>query len=148
VSRSSWEDRVLECYPHCLTDAKAIRQAPERYILCLSFWDITQLIDIEPDRGTYIYSSSEAHSEEQRVDQERLRNWLDRFNLAAVGGLPGGEEGPFHASGHIDGPGMEWVIDTIKPERMLPVHTQQLEWFERRWPGQVVAAEYGVPVRF
>jgi ribonuclease J len=131
-----------------MVDAAAIRKNPGGYILCLSFWDITNLIDIEPDGGTYIYSSSEWHSEEQRIDQERLANWLERFNLQAVGGLPGGEKGPFHASGHIDGAGMEWVIGTIGPERLLPVHTQQLGWFERRWPGKVVEAEYARPVTF
>lgn len=146
--RHSWEESVLECYPQCLVDAAAIRRSPGGYILCLSFWDITNLIDIEPDGGTYIYSASEAHNEEQRVDQERLANWLDRFNLTAVGGLPGGEKGPFHASGHIDGAGMEWVIGTIAPERLMPVHTQKLGWFEKRWPGKVVAAEYARPVEF
>jgi ribonuclease J len=134
---------VLDCYPRCLVDAAAIRAAPDDFILCLSFWDITNLIDIEPNGGTYIYSSSEAHSEEQRVDQERLRHWLDFFYLTAVGGLPGGEKGPFHASGHIDGRAMEWVIETIGAERLLPVHTQQLGWFEKRWPGRVIEAGYG-----
>jgi len=146
ASRLAWQDAVLDCYPQCLVDAAAIRAAPGGFILCLSFWDITNLIDIEPDGGTYIYSSSEAHSEEQRVDQERLQHWLDFFRLTAVGGLPGGEKGPFHASGHIDGPGMEWVIETIGPERLLPVHTQQLGWFEKRWPGKVIEARYGMPV--
>jgi ribonuclease J len=144
--RQSWEESLLECYPQCLVDAAAIRQSPGGYILCLSFWDITNLIDIEPDGGTYIYSSSEWHTEEQRVDHERLANWLQYFHLTPVGGLPGGERGPFHASGHIDGPGMEWVIQTIGAERLLPVHTQKLGWFEQRWPGQVIEARYGVPV--
>jgi ribonuclease J len=148
ATRSSWEDRVLDCFPDCMVDAAAIRKNPGGYILCLSFWDITNLIDIEPDGGTYIYSASEAHNEEQRVDQERLANWLERFKLHPVGGVPGGEKGPFHASGHIDGAGMEWVIGTIAPERLLPVHTQKLGWFEERWPGKVVEAEYGKPVTF
>jgi ribonuclease J len=146
ASRVAWQEAVLDCYPQCLVDAAAIRAAPGDYILCLSFWDITNLIDIEPDGGTYIYSSSEAHSEEQRVDQERLRNWLDRYHLVSVGGLPGGEQGPFHASGHIDGPGMEWLIGTINPGRLLPVHTQKLGWFEQRWPGKVIEAGYGASV--
>jgi len=91
----------------------------------------------------YIYSSSEAYSEEQKVDHERLAAWLEHFGHAGVGGLPGAERGPFHASGHIDGPGMEQVIETIKPERMLPVHTQKVGWFEQRWPGKVIRAGLG-----
>ena len=129
-------------------DADAIRRAPGNHILCLSYWDIGNLIDLEPQGGTYIYSASEAYTEEQRIDQEKLRNWLDCFGLRAVGGLPGAETGPFHASGHIDGPGMEWLIETIGPARILPVHSQQLGWFESRWPDQVIHAAHGQPVRF
>jgi len=43
---------------------------------------------------------------------------------------------------------MEWVIETINPLRILPVHTQKLSWFESRWPEKVVHAHYGEPVRF
>jgi ribonuclease J len=146
-SHSSWEDPLLEQYSARVVDAAAIRRHPGEFLLCLSFWDITNLIDLEPSRGTYIYSSSEAHSEEQRVDHERLASWLEHFGLTGVGGLPGAERGPFHASGHIDGPGMETVIRTIGAERLLPVHTQKLGWFEERWPGTVMTCAYGTPVR-
>ena len=50
--------------------------------------------------ATYIYSSSEAYNEEQLLDHQRLGNWLGHFGLTPVGGLPGSESGPFHASGH------------------------------------------------
>ncbi len=131
-----------------MTDAAAIRRAPGEHILCLSYWDIGSLVDIDPGGGTYIYSASEAYDEEQRIDHERLSNWLDRFGLAKVGGLPGAEKGPFHASGHIDGPGMEWLIETINPTKMIPVHTQKLGWFEKRWPDKVMRAKEGEAVRF
>jgi ribonuclease J len=146
-THAGWEDPLLEHFAARVVDAAAIRRASGAYLLCLSFWDITNLIDLEPDRGTYIYSSSEAYSEEQRVDHERLASWLQHFGLTGVGGLPGAERGPFHASGHIDGPGMERVIETIGAERLLPVHTQKLGWFERRWPGKVTGSAYGVPFR-
>ena len=56
--------------------------------------------------------------------------------------------GPFHASGHIDGKGMEWLIETIAPKRILPVHSQKLSWFVQRWPEKVIQATRGVSVRF
>ena len=68
--------------------------------------------------------------------------------MKAVGGLPGAEEGPYHASGHIDGPGMEWLIETIAPKRILPVHSQKLSWFTKRWPENVLPAERGLAIRF
>ena len=43
---------------------------------------------------------------------------------------------------------MEWLIETINPGKIVPVHTQKIEWFEKRWPGKVVRAAYGEPVAF
>ncbi len=148
ASRSGWEKELLDRFDGHTTDAATVRKQPSDHILCLSYWDIGSLIDIEPTGGTYIYSASEAYDEEQKIDHERLSNWLEYFHLDKVGGLPGAEKGPFHASGHIDGPGMEWVIETIGPKKILPVHTQKLGWFERRWPEKVVKAGYGEAVRF
>lgn len=145
---NSWEKLVLARCRDATVDAESIRAEPAAYILCLSFWDISNLIDLEPDGGTYIYSSSEAYSEEQSIDQRRLAEWLRRFRLRPIGGLPGAEDGPYHASGHMDGPGMEWLIETINPEKIVPVHTQLLDWFGERWPGKVVPAEYGKPLVF
>jgi hypothetical protein len=56
--------------------------------------------------------------------------------------------GPDDRAAIDDGPGMEWVIETIKPARILPVHTQKLSWFEARWPEKVVLARYRESVRF
>jgi len=50
--------------------------------------------------------------------------------------------------GHIDGKGMEWLIETIAPKRILPVHSQKLSWFVQRWPEKVIQATRGVSVRF
>ena len=53
----------------------------------------------------------------------RLENWLDHFGFRKVGGLPIAERGQYHASGHIDGPALETLIEQIGAERILPVHT-------------------------
>jgi ribonuclease J len=147
ASRSGWEKELFDRFDGHTADALTIRRAPGEHVLCLSYWDIASLIDIEPAGGTYIYSASEAYDEEQHFDHLRLANWLDFFHLTKVGGLPGAEKGPFHASGHIDGAGMEWVIDTVNPKKILPVHTLKLGWFEKRWPEKIVKAGYGEAVR-
>ena len=64
--------------------------------------------------------------------------------MKIVGGLPGAEKGPYHASGHIDGPALEGLIDQIGADRILPVHTQHPEWFDQRWTDRVLRAGYGV----
>jgi mRNA degradation ribonuclease J1/J2 len=43
---------------------------------------------------------------------------------------------------------MKWLIETIDPEKIVPVHTQKLGWFEERWPDKVLTARYGIPLRF
>lgn len=142
-SEKNWAKELYDRYPSRTVDAEDIRSDQGGFILCLSFWDISALIDIEPSGGTYLYSSSEAYSEEQEIDQERLVNWLNHFGLRVVGGIPGGEEGPFHASGHADGPALESFISTVDPERILPVHTESLGWFTDRWPDRIVPAAEG-----
>src|SRR2546425_7991379 len=62
-----------------------------------------------PPRSTlfpYTTLFRSAHSEEQEIDAKRLTHWLDHFGLRKVGGLPGAEQGPYHASGHINGPAL------------------------------------------
>lgn len=147
-SSRGWETDLLKEFGVHAIDATTIKRAPAQYILCLSYWDIATLVDLEPAGGTYIYSASEAYDEEQRFDHDRLAHWLDYFGLNKVGGLPGAEKGRFHASGHIDGPSMEWLIETIKPAKILPVHSQKLGWFEQRWSEKIVRAQYGQPVGF
>lgn len=107
-SVQSWEKEVHERFADCFVACREIRRDPAGFIICLSYWDITNLVDLEPGGGggTYIYSSSEAYNEEQRIDAQRLCNWLDHFGFRKVGGLPGAEQGPYHASGHIDGPSL------------------------------------------
>lgn len=146
AQRNIWERDLLVRFAANVVEAPSIGAEPGAYIVCISFWDITNLVDLEPQGGTYIYSSSEAFNEEQRIDHQRLQAWLDDFGLKAVGGLPGAEKGPYHASGHIDGPSMEWLIETIDPGKIVPVHSQQRDWFEQRWGERVVRAEYAVSV--
>ena len=98
--------------------------------------------------GTYIYSASEAYDEEQRIDHQRLVNWLTHFGLKMVGGLPGAEKGPYHASGHIDGPALEGLIDADRgrPDRFRSTPSRP-EWFEQRWAKKLVKVDYGTPAR-
>jgi hypothetical protein len=89
-----WEREVHTRFASNLIDARAIRRGRGGYILCLSYWDIGNLVDLDPDGGTYLYSSSEAYNEDQKIDQQRLENWLDNFGLKKIGGLPNAERGP------------------------------------------------------
>jgi hypothetical protein len=41
---------------------------------------------------------------------------------------------------------MEWLIESINPRKIAPVHTQALDWFEDRWADRVEQGEYGKPL--
>ena len=65
---AAWEQRVRDRYAGRFVTPAEVRRAPGDFILCFSFWDIKNLIDIRPRGGRYVYSSSEAYSEEQMTD--------------------------------------------------------------------------------
>jgi len=137
-----WEERLFEQYPpEKLARYADVSRDPAGFILCVSYYDFHELLDILPDGGTYIYSSSEAFNEEMHIDLERLRSWVNHFGLKLVGdpGARGGsgKDPGFHSSGHIHGPGIVEMVETIKPRYLIPVHTEDRSWFERKFRDKV-----------
>ncbi|HTY91417.1 MAG TPA: MBL fold metallo-hydrolase RNA specificity domain-containing protein [Methanocella sp.] len=114
-----------------------IKNNPGNYILCFSFFDMKQLLDIEPEGGAYIYSACEAFSEEQEIDFGKLKNWLDHFDIKPYG-FSYGENGlefdkEYHASGHASREELARVIDAVDPDVLIPVHTENHDWFIEKW---------------
>ncbi len=138
VAEEKWGDAYVDPFE--------IRRNPESYILCFSFHDMKHLLDIKPDGGAYIYSSSEAFSEEQEFDFLRLYNWLREFNLKVYGFkmvLKDGRLAPefvrgYHASGHASKGDLRWIIEQVDPDVIIPVHTTNHEWFVGNFEGVVV----------
>lgn len=133
-----WEEQVYAKYEERCVEPQEVKKNSADYILCFSFWDINELIEIDPEPGAvYIYSSSEAFDEEQKFDIVRLRNWLNLFQMQPVG-VPDVETGKvadaekgFHASGHITGPNLLELIGIVNPQFVIPVHTENQEFFKR-----------------
>jgi len=153
-----WESDLLARYgkQNRIISLEDVRRDEGSYILCLSFWDINKLIDIKPGGGgMYIYSSSEAFNEEQRIDIERLRQWIDHFGLLPVGvpdvktGKAAETEQGLHSSGHATAPELREIIDTINPKIVIPIHTEDPELFaDKVGPQrQVIIPEMGVPIK-
>lgn len=149
--RQKWEEALLERFkaraPERVVDAQRVRSGQGSYILCFSYYDFHALLDIEPYGGTYIYSSSEAFDEEMLIDHQRVRNWIDFFGFKLYGNLGRNrEKSGFHASGHIHGPGIEELVETIRPKILIPVHTENRDFF-RRFEGmcRVVFPQKGMP---
>jgi len=118
--------------------AEDISSAQDQFILCFSFFDLNELPSLRPKPGSlYVYSSSEPHDEEQEIDFRRLHEWLKRFEIGGFGvpvergdkwQIPEGEEG-LHASGHACGPDLLEIAREIKPEILLPVHSEQPDFY-------------------
>ncbi|MHA2284023.1 MAG: MBL fold metallo-hydrolase [Promethearchaeota archaeon] len=119
-------------------DPAEISKDPDNFMICFSLFDIKNLLDIKPDKGSYIYSSSEAFTEESEFDFVRLNNWLKFFGFDIYGFEIVEEEGKvkpkfikgLHASGHASRKDLLWAIDTINPDFVIPVHTDNPDWFK------------------
>lgn len=153
LSPSSWERAVLERFRSRRVDAAEVRAHPEGYLLALSFYELGELVEIDPPPGgIWIYSSSEAFDEEGRVNWARLKQWLAHFGVTLVGDWERARDGDpahrgFHASGHVSGREFAELVALIRPRTLVPVHTEDPSWF-KRFEGsmEVVQPERGKPI--
>ena len=130
---SLWLRNIYQEYNSKIVLADDVRAAQDQFILCFSFFDLNELPSICPKPGSlYVYSSSEPHDEEQEIDFRRLRSWLQHFELKSFGlpvevndnwEIPDGERG-LHASGHACGPDLLKIAREIKPDSLIPVHSE------------------------
>ena len=102
----------------------------------MSFYDLEQLVEIQPKPGScYISSSSEPFNEEMEIDYEKLVNWLRHY------GLP---QYHVHVSGHIMPLQLKAILEEIGAKTIFPVHTENAELFAKFMQdskSQVVPAE-------
>ncbi len=139
-----WERNLRNRFGERLVSARQVHNSPGDYVLCFSFWDAKNLVDINVHGGTYVYSSSEAYTEEQEMDFRRLRNWLEHFDLRSVGlpyearqaiaALPEEEQG-LHASGHASADELLTLAREIGPKTLVPIHTENPAYFAEHLRG-------------
>ncbi|VVB64362.1 Ribonuclease J [uncultured archaeon] len=146
-SKRKWEQEVVQpLYGDRYVDHTSIRESPEDYILCFSFFDMKHLLDIKPEGGTYIYSACEAFNEEMEIDFKRLWHWLKRFNINSASFFLNENEAPlfdkrYHASGHASGEDIIWAIEQIDPDYIVPIHTETRDWFAKSFENVVLVEE-------
>ena len=135
-----WQKLTRNCnmWDGHYVSAVDIRKEPAHYVLAFSLYDMPNLIDIKARGGVYIYSATEAFSEDMKLDFGILANWLQKFELASVGfsidssGNLQFKRG-YHASGHASPEELEYIIDRVDPEIIIPIHTQHPEWFSKKY---------------
>lgn len=135
-----WLELVRARYGDAHLSPADVERAPGRWILCFSFFDCNDLVDLRSATpgGLWLYSSSEAHGEEQEFDFHRLRAWIQWAGMSAVGFRfapgPGGTERltfdhpddvGHHASGHATQEELVELVRRANPKRLVPVHTSQ-----------------------
>jgi ribonuclease J len=99
-------------------------------VLCFSLWDANDLLDLPGvEGGVYLYSNSRAYDEEQAVDLQRLRNWVQHVGLRMEGDPDDPQHELLHASGHATGPELRNFVRRVHPRILIPVHTEHPEWW-------------------
>jgi ribonuclease J len=99
-----------------------ISKHQKKLIMDLDFTQLTELIDINPAPGShFIHSMSEPFSEED-IEDTVMHNWIDHFQMRFH---------QLHASGHMDKKQLIQMINTIKPKKIFPVHTEHQQLFKK-----------------
>lgn len=106
-------------YPNILT-AEDIRKNASQYIIVLNYWYFNTMVDLKPYHGLYIHSLSEPFNEEMEISYDRMKNWLDHFDLHLM---------QSHCSGHINGDDLKNMLTTIHPKKLFPIHTEHPKEF-------------------
>lgn len=108
-----WERDFLEL-ENAVT-YKELSENPQGYVVSMSFWEINQLTDVRPVNAIWITSKCEPFNPEMEIDEERKKRWLDHFRIARHSA---------HASGHASRDELLRAVETLKPEVVFPIHTE------------------------
>jgi mRNA degradation ribonuclease J1/J2 len=85
---------------------------------------MTELLEIDPPRGSYYISSkSEPFDDEGFMEEKKRNNWLSFFDI------PDDHFYQVHCSGHATPQQLEAMIQAIAPRYVFPVHTDHPETF-------------------
>lgn len=147
-SSIKWRDQVRDSYPGLGVTPVDVAQNQDKYICCFSFFDVQELAYIKPVRGSvWISSNCEPFNEEMRIDQTRLKNWLDRYEVEYIGESED-HNSPYHVSGHASGPHLVEIVRAIRPQILIPVHCIKPHLYLERVGDicDVVIPERGKPV--
>jgi ribonuclease J len=132
----AWERETREAWRAPIVRAEKVSETPGDYLLADSLWDLNDLPDLEGiSGGVYLFSNSRAYDDEQAADLDRLRNWVRWLGLDLIGDPDDPDSPALHASGHACGDELADFVRAVKPDILIPVHTEHPEWWEGRLKG-------------
>ncbi len=114
-----WEQEILDNPEIHIVANSDFKQ--EEYIFHCDFWNLTDLIDIQPQNATYFYSHGDPFSESGLIDYKRMMEWVKFFKL---------DFRQFHASGHAPRDDLKDIVEEISPEMLIPIHSESPEKYK------------------
>ncbi len=113
-----------------------IKMNPKDYVMFTGFNKLMELVYLQPEKADYIYSSSEHFLEGDENKQKRtvLENWLNHFGI---------QYHHAHCSGHASREDIENTIKKIKPDVLIPIHTQNPKEFEKIHENVIIPEKEG-----
>ncbi len=150
--RAGWEEALWQREGLRPVTLEEIARDPGVYLLAFGFYEVNRLLDLRlvegalghpPRTGVYVFSNSYWADQEQILDLKVLLRWLKvldfRFYPEGLADLPldaADVDNPFHTSGHAPEGDLLEVVRRLKPQHLLPVHTERPE----RW-GELLIGE-------
>ena len=129
----SWAREFLD-YSNRI-DHRDVSKNQNEIVISLSDFKLQELIDIKPDENScYVRSLTEPFDDEMTLQQEKIKNWFERF------GLISSEKNwhQIHVSGHGDGTQIKKVIDGVAAKKIIPIHTDpKNEVYHKKWHNNV-----------
>lgn len=118
-----WEKQIIEEHSGKIVDAFEVSKRQREIVLAMSFYDLEELVEINPKAGScYVLSASEPFNEEMEIDFERLVNWLRHYGLLQY---------HVHVSGHIMPLQLKNILGEINARKVFPVHTEHADLFAK-----------------
>jgi len=118
---------------------KDIKKEPDKYLLYLDDFMLSELIDLNQKPGTTLFlnSTTDPFSVEMKIEEEKLDAWLKRFNIS--------KSETVHSSGHCSVDELIDFLQRIDADNIIPVHTEHPETFkEFGLSGKVILPEKGI----
>ncbi|MCK4848383.1 MAG: hypothetical protein KAT16_05125, partial [Candidatus Heimdallarchaeota archaeon] len=114
-----WEQEILDNPEFNIITSPSFNQ--EEYIFHCDFWNLTDLIDIQPKDASYFYSHGDPFSDEGVIDFNRMMEWVRKYKLKFH---------QYHASGHAPKSELKRIVETISPEVVIPIHSEEPEKYK------------------
>lgn len=114
-----WENEIFNNENIITVNSPDFNQT--EYVFHCDFWNLTDLIDIQPKTSTFFYSHGEPFTDEGEIDFKRMQEWIEYFDL---------DFKQYHASGHAPRNDLKQIVDSISPELLIPIHSDHPEMYK------------------